>query len=174
MGDRSPACRFDHAGIYGRMNRTATTPQLLHDFLEVHAIGAGAPGGAGLVRDQSIDRDHSEVRIDGTYDLSEVARELNTIDDTGTTHGVKQGVRRLLIVAAVLWFGYWSIVVIFALQDYRRDMRYYTGDPNSFGAPSLDPVYGPMIAAFGLPIIAYVVFLTLRWIWRGFRGNGRA
>lgn len=174
MGRRSPACRFGHAGIYGRMTRTTITPQLLQDLLDTHAIGADAPGGVGTVRDQSIDHDHSEVRIDGTYDLSEVARELNTIDDTGTTHGIKQGIRRLLIVAAVLWFGYWSLVVILALQDYRRDMRYFTGDPNGFGAPSLDPVIGPLIAAIVFPLLAWIVFLTVRWIWRGFKGNSRA
>lgn len=59
------------------MTRATITPQFLADLLDTHAIGADAPGGAGIVRDQSLDHDHSEVRIDGTYDLSMVASDLN-------------------------------------------------------------------------------------------------
>lgn len=59
------------------MTRTIITSQFLADLLDTHAINADAPGGAGIVRDQSLDRDHSEVRIDGTYDLSMVASDLN-------------------------------------------------------------------------------------------------
>ncbi|PTW45580.1 hypothetical protein C8J25_107265 [Sphingomonas faeni] len=155
------------------MTRTTITPQLLQDFLEVHAIGADAPGGAGLIEDRSIDRDNSEVRIDGTYDLSAVARELNTTDPTGTAPGLTLGLRRILIVVAVLWFAYWFMVVFFELKDYRYALR-NSGGPDGFAPPTLDDTYGHLIAAFIFPLIAYVIFLTLQWIWRGFRGNSRA
>lgn len=153
------------------MTRTTITPQLLHDFLEVHAIGADAPGGAGLIEDRSIDHDNSKVGINGVYDLSAVASELNTIDQTGTSHGMQQGMRRLLIVAGVLWFAYWFVVVFFDLKNYQSDLR---GPYAGIAEPTLDEVYGHLIAALIYPLIAYVVFLTLRWIWRGFRGNSRA
>lgn len=122
------------------MTRTTITPHLLHDFLEVHAIGADAPGGAGLVEDKSIDRDHSEVAISGTYDLSAVAHELNTIDQTGTSHGMQQGDRRLLIVAGVLWFAYWFLVVFFDIQNYRYALRNSGGLTASHLRRSMKPM----------------------------------
>jgi hypothetical protein len=74
-----------------------------------------------------------------------------------------------MIVIAVLWFGYWFAYALFEYVRYTNLMQIYHREGGLY-EPDFEEVYGKLIVAFLFPALGFIVFATLRWIWRGFRG----
>lgn len=79
------------------------------------------------------------------------------------------GLKRLMIVVGILWFGFWFASALFEYIRYTNLMEIYRRD-GGLNEPDIGEVYGRLIVAFLTPLLALGAFGTLRWVWRGFRG----
>jgi hypothetical protein len=87
-------------------------------------------------------------------------------------NNAKRGLRRLGIVAAIVWFGFWWARAITAYMTYRQ----LSGGNffNQFDAAAEEAWYraiGSLIASGLYPIILAVAFIVTRWVWRGFQAK---
>lgn len=90
----------------------------------------------------------------------------------------REGLRRVGIVAAVLWFAYWIPRVFDRYQNYRKVADDYAIVGNLYPAPPIDLAWDQLIdtltKSLGIPIAALVAALIGFWVYRGFRAEEEA
>lgn len=85
---------------------------------------------------------------------------------------VRRGIRRLAVVACVLWFGFWWGRAFFAFLSYHQltSGNFF----NQFDAVAEADWYravGSLIASVIFPLLLAVAFYVVRWVWKGFRSS---